>query len=396
MRDQVEEMTGRQLWRRIAVALNDDGAAVLSRFTATLMPIFGRTTGGGLIRALAISMALALPAGAQTLRIATYYPDLTRKGPGLMLRDILSGKDAQVAAVVQVIADLDADILVLTDIDFDHGRVTLTALADALAKAGAPYPHLFTSRPNTGMATGFDMDGDGRLGGPGDAQGFGSFAGKGGMAVLSRFPVDEGAFRDFSAVLWADLPRNIIEDSLPPDSRKIQRLSSTAHWEVPVLLPSGPLHLLIWRATPPVFDGPEDRNGRRNHDEAAFWLRLLEGALPFAPPPPPFVIIGDANLDAADGDGRRAAINALITDPRLQDPEPRAQNTRTDQKGKAAMDTALYDFGGLRVDYVLPSADLTVTAAGIIWPDDSDPHAQTLSAASRHRPVWVDITLPSP
>lgn len=350
-----------------------------------------------LVFALSAALAIALPATAQdSLRIATYYPDLTRKGPGLMLRDILSGKDAQVAAVVAVLADLDADILVLTDLDFDHGRVALTALADALAAAGAPYPHRFTSRPNTGMATGLDMDGDGRLGGPGDAQGFGFFAGKAGLAVLSRFPIDEAGFRDFSGFLWADLPGHIIEGSLAPPIQAAQRLSSTAHWDVPVILPGGPLHLLIWRATPPVFDGVEDRNGRRNHDEAAFWLRLLDGALPFAPPSAPFVIIGDANLDPADGDGRRAAINALLTDPRLQDPAPQGQNSRMDAKGAAVFDTALYDFGGLRVDYVIPSADLTVLGAGVVWPDDNAPNAATLAAASRHRPVWVDIALPAP
>ena len=46
------------------------------------------------------------------------------------------------------------------------------------------------------------------------------------------------------------------------------------------------------------------------------------------------------------------------------------------------------------MDYILPSADLTVTAAGVLWPPDSDPLAATLAQASRHRPVWVDIILP--
>ena len=38
------------------------------------------------------------------------------------------------------------------------------------------------------------------------------------------------------------------------------------------------LHLLAHHPTPPVFDGPEDRNGRRNHDEAALWTAWLDGA----------------------------------------------------------------------------------------------------------------------
>ena len=42
----------------------------------------------------------------------------------------------------------------------------------------------------------------------------------------------------------------------------------------------------------------------------------------------------------------------------------------------------------------LPSADLTVAGSGVFWPPDDDPHAADLTTASRHRPLWVDITLP--
>ncbi|MDN5785494.1 endonuclease/exonuclease/phosphatase family protein [Pseudorhodobacter sp.] len=331
------------------------------------------------------------------MRIATYNPDLHRKGPGLLLRDILSGKDPQIIAVVETVAALRADVLVLTDFDFDHDLVALAALAAALAAEGSPYPYRFAIRPNTGMTTGLDLDGDGRLGGPADAQGFGFFAGQGGLAVLSRLPIDREAARDFSEFLWTELPGNLIGDSLSPEARAVQRLSSTAHWDVPLILPNGErLSLLIWHATPPVFDGPQDRNGRRNHDEAAFWLHLLDGALPMPAPKSPFILLGEAKLDAIDGDGRQAAINALIRHPKLQDIAPRGKSTHYDtgQKGDPAMDTALYDFGGLRVDYVLPSADLTVLDSGVLWPVENTPLAETTARASRHHPVWVDIALP--
>lgn len=343
---------------------------------------------------------LAQPAFAQHtnhLRIATYNADLSRKGPGLLLRDIKAGTDPQVAAVVSTLADLNADILVLTDVDFDHNLVALSALADNLAKSGAPYPYRFAKLPNTGMPTGLDLDGDGRLGGPRDAQGFGYFSGQGGIAVLSRLPIDAAAFRDFSGFLWLDLPNNLIGDSLGDQAKQVQRLSTTAHWDVPIVLPNNQrLHLLIWHATPPVFDGPNDRNGRRNHDEAAFWLALLENDLQMEPPEMPFVILGDANLDPIDGDGRHGALRALLADPRIQDPAPAGTHNRTDpdQSGDPKHDTALFDFGGLRVDFVLPSTDLRVMGSGIVWPDDAAPNAAMLARASRHRPVWVDIALP--
>ena len=80
----------------------------------------------------------------------------------------------------------------------------------------------------------------------------------------------------------------------------------------------------------------------------------------------------------------------------MKDPAARGSHGRTApaQKGAPALDTALYDFGGLRVDYVLPSADLRLTGAGVLWPPEGDPLADTLRAASRHYPVWVEVTLP--
>jgi hypothetical protein len=175
----------------------------------------------------------------------------------------------------------------------------------------------------------------------------------------------------------------------------VQRLSTSGHWAVPVRLPDGrTLTLLAWYATPPVFDGPEDRNGRRNHDEAALWLHLLAGDLPFAAPQPPYVLLGQSNLDPADGEGLPAAINALLASPRLQDPAPRGTNQRQEpgHHGNPALDTALYeDIGGLRVEVILPSSDQTVTASGVLWPPDDDPLTPALQAASRHRPVWVDV-----
>ena len=35
------------------------------------------------------------------------------------------------------------------------------------------------------------------------------------------------------------------------------------------------LHVLASHPTPPTFDGPEDRNGRRNHDEIRFWADYI-------------------------------------------------------------------------------------------------------------------------
>ena len=327
------------------------------------------------------------PCLAETLRVATFHAELSRDGPGLLLRDILRS-DPQVEAAARVIAFADPDVLVLLGIDYDHGLVALGAFADRVAAAGSVYPHRFALRPNTGYATGLDMDGDGRLGGPRDAQGYGRFAGEGGMAVLSRLPIDPAGVRDLSGLLWRDLPGAILPDGMEPQVAEAQRLSTTGHWDVPVRLAGGgTLRLLAWHATPPVFDGPEDRNGRRNHDEAALWLRLLDGSLPDAPPAAPFVLLGDANMDPDRSEGRSAALRQLLAHPGLQDPRPEG----------AGGSVATVDFPGagqpgrMRADYVLPSAGLTLRASGVVWPEEGDPFLPVVKAASRHRLVWVDI-----
>ena len=242
------------------------------------------------------------------------------------------------------------------------------------------------------MPTGVDMNGDGEFNTPRDAQGYGRFSGQRGMAVLSKFPIDIGEVIDFSALLW----RNIPDASLPrvngnifpsEDAMAVQRLSTTGHWIVPIITPDGPFRLLTFHATPPVFDGPEDKNGMRNHDEVRFWQQYLDGLFG-TPMNTPFVIAGDANLAPYAGDGRHEAIVNLLSDPRLQDTKPQGHSPT------GPLDTVDWSEptpGNMRVDYVLPSDDWQVVQSGVVWPRDDDPMAMVAQTASRHRLVWVEL-----
>ncbi len=153
-----------------------------------------------------------------TIRIATLNSGLKRAGPGLLLRDILTAKDPQVLAARDMIVAVDPDILLLTRFDYDLGL-------------HAP------------------VDGDGRKGTARDAQGYGAFAGNGGMALLSRLPIDARNARDFSGLLWQDFPGARLAslhvgNQTSPGANELQRLSSVGHWDVPVILPDGAaLHL---------------------------------------------------------------------------------------------------------------------------------------------------------
>lgn len=360
-----------------------------------------------LVRAALCAAALLvslLPAHADTLRIATFNVELHRKGPGLLLRDIRRGTDPDIAAVISVITELSPDVLVLQGFDWDYDGAALTAFTDALRTAGAAYPHHFAARPNTGMPTDLDMDGDGRLGTPRDAQGFGYFSGQAGMALLSRHPIRADDVRDLSSLKWRDLPGALLPthsngSAFPSDAAlDEQRLSHSGHWIVPVQIPAwGILQVLTFHAGPPVFDGPEDRNGRRNHDEIKLWQAVLDGT--FGPPPTDhFVIAGAANLDPFDSDGRSVAIRDLLSDPRLQDPSPASEGAELagaqGHIGPDALDTVDWPkVGRLRVDYVLPSRDWRVIASGVHWPAPDQTSHAVASTASRHRLVWVDLAL---
>ncbi|MBC9246775.1 endonuclease/exonuclease/phosphatase family protein [Paracoccus sp. 11-3] len=322
------------------------------------------------------------------MRVATYDPGLSREGPGLLLRDI-ERDDPQVLAAAKVIASAAPDVILLTGLDWDLDGRALSAFAAKLTAAGYDMPHRFAARPNSGLATGLDMNGDGRTGRADDAQGFGQFAGQNGMAVLSRLPI--GQTIDYSTELWKNIPDNIMP-ATKPEIAAIQRLSSSGHWDVQITTPDGPLHLLAWSATPPVFDGKEDRNGRRNHDEAAFWLDHLPDAA--------FVLLGKINLDPVDGEGRPEALAALLNHAQDTAPKGAYQPTSTGanatHQGDPELDTAAFDVtgpGNLRVDYVLPDNGLTVLASGVLWPSPDTDLGKAVALASDHRLIWVDLNL---
>ena len=316
-------------------------------------------------------------------------------------------------AAAQVILHARPDILVLNEIDLDAGHPDDPAFnarrfAEAYLGSGPDsiqYPYAYAAPSNTGVLSGLDLNGDGRVATESDrgtreygddSFGFGTYPGQYSMAVLSRFPLHAEGARTFQQYRWTDLPGNHIPPGhLTTEAADVFRLSSKSHWDLPVVIGADTLHLWISHPTPPVFDGPEDRNGRRNFDEIMFWVLYLEGndRLVDDTGTPggnmsgsPFVVAGDLNArpgdDAVVYDGR-SAIDQLLEHPGIQDPDP------------ANRATASW-LDGVRVDYVLPSADLSVTAVGIVDPRaGANPTiARAAAAASDHRLVWVDIVWP--
>lgn len=360
---------------------------------------------------------------AETMRVATFNVSLGRRGPGVLLKAIMSGKDAQVLAVVEIIQRMRPDILLLQEFDADFTNLAVIEFRKALetGEQAIAYPYHYAPIGNEGMPSGLDLDGDGKFGEWADAFGFGRFPGSEGMALLSKYPIEVGFARRFSNLKWADLP----DATLPTDATGAAylpknvvaefRMSAKSHWDVPVILPNGQrINILASHATPPVFDGIENLNGLRNDAEIGFWVSYMDGvefiddagrkaslsALNF-------VLLGDLNNDPDDGEGRKPGIHGLLAHPLIYDPQQQSEGAvlaaqryggaNTMHSGNPALDTVEWDadIGNMRVDYALPSANLVVADSGVFWPlpDSADGYLvqEGRGGASNHRLVWVDI-----
>lgn len=373
-------------------------------------------------------LALCLTANAaqaEIIRVASYNASLSRSEAGALTAEIEAGNTTQIESVAQIINEIGADLLLINEFDYEAGQAQIfnaTYLKNA-------YPFTFEAPSNTGLHSGMDLDGNGKITDrPGsfnyakDAFGFGMFPGQYGMAVFSKYEILTDEIRTFQMFRWADMPdarRPLNPNGTPyyPDSVwQNLRLSSKSHWDVPVRINGKTLHFLVSHPTPPVFDGPEDKNGTRNADEIRFWADYIAGADYMTDDQGRkggletgafFVIAGDLNADPFDGDSTENAarqilehdlVNTSLTpssEGAIEASEISGMANRY-HKGNPAFDTADWNDegpGNLRVDYVLPAATLNMENAGVFWPPRSDPKSAWISA-SDHRAVWVDIKFP--
>jgi endonuclease/exonuclease/phosphatase family metal-dependent hydrolase len=347
-------------------------------------------------------------ADVDSIRIATF--NIQELGLAMIGRvdSAGAGTDSQLVAAAAVIRRVRPDVLLLNEVDFDASNPA-RLFADRYLSSGADgidYPFHYTAPSNTGTLSGFDLDRNGvvadttlvgsRAHGD-DSWGFGMYPGQYGMAILSRFPIDTAAVRTFRLFRWRDLPGHHMPAGFWPDSVAAQiRLSSKSHWDVPVIIGQDTLHLLASHPTPPVFDGAEDRNGRRNFDEIGFWKHYLDGNVALADDlgrrggltsESHFVILGDLNADPERADTTYDGVRAmaqLLGHPLVQEfPQHRGVATAS-------------FLGGTRVDYVLPGTGLQMIGGGVFAPDSTTDAlgAQIAQAASDHRMVWLDLRWP--
>jgi hypothetical protein len=357
-------------------------------------------------------------------RFATFNVAMNRAEPGALLAELRGGGSTQGRRLAAIVQRVQPDVLLLCELDRDEAAEAAAVFArEYLAVGqeglrGIEFGYSFCGPVNTGEDSGHDLDRDGRLGGAGDAHGYGAFPGQYGMVLLSRHPILVEAVRTFRELKWSAMPGASRPAGHYSDAAwAALRLSSKSHWDVPLGVGKQVVHALCSHPTPPVFDGPEDRNGCRNHDEIRFWVDYLSperaawitddaGRAAGLAADAAFVLLGDLNCDPVDGDARREALLALLAHERVADPAPRGSGAHeaamrqfganARHGGDAALDTADFEDdvgkgpGNLRVDYVLPARSLRAVRSGVFWPALREPGAGLVDA-SDHRLVWVDV-----
>ena len=375
--------------------------------------------GSALIVGWLVPMNVASGTGGTT-RFATFNASLNRNNAGQALADLSVPGNAQADAVAEIIQRIRPDVLLINEFDYYAPTTAhpdgplVDAFRDnylAVAHNGAApidYPYAFVAESNTGIPSGFDLNNNGVVAGADDAFGFGFFPGQFGMAVLSMHPIAYDDIRTFQHFLWKDMPGALLPDDPATAAAAdwysaaelaVFRLSSKSHWDVPIDIDGTTVHFLVSHPTPPVFDGPEDRNGTRNSDEIRLWADYITpgptsayiyddaGTHGGLKPGEPFVIAGDQNSDPLDGDSIPGSIQQLLDHPlvntRLTPSSPGGPEAAALQGGAntghdsdPAFDTA--DFadsapGNLRADYVLPRVNLRLMGAGVFWPVQGRP-----------------------
>ena len=333
----------------------------------------------------------------------------------------LKSDHQQIKNIAEIIQRINPDIILLNEFDYsnDNGKAIQLLINDYLAvsqqgQLKQNFPYYYQAPVNTGVKTPFDLNGDKKITSPVDTYGFGHFPGHFGMVLLSKYPIDSEKVRTFQKFKWKDMPNALMP--VDPKTEKPWysdeawqgfRLSSKSHWDIPVTVDGQEIHILASHPTPPVFDGPEDRNGKRNHDEIRFWRDYLTPEASHyiyddnkqyggIKEDVPFVILGDLNASATEGDAINSSILALLTHKNVQDPMPMSHGGKKHSKENplAKHHTAYWR---MRADYVLPSkSGFNIVDSGVFWPTADSPEFRLIEsrqASSDHRLVWVDVQL---
>ncbi|XQF90197.1 endonuclease/exonuclease/phosphatase family protein [Pseudoalteromonas espejiana] len=381
-----------------------------------------KTIYGALVVAASFSFnALA----SETVRVATFNVSMdatnhTPQGEQVnpdALVNALKANHQQIKNIAEIIQRVRPDIILLNEFDYvpkeqgiEYFKKHYLNISQNKQHA-IDYPYSFIAPVNTGLATKFDLDNNGKATGVmGDAQGFGFFEGHYGMAILSKYPINLEKLRTLQTFKYKDMPNAQMpvhpktgENWYNEQEWQAFRLSSKSFWDVPVVINDKTVHVLASHPTPPVFDGDEDRNGKRNHDE----VRLIADYVTNKPylyddkgqkgglkENTRFVILGDLNA-APEGDkARLETTNQILNNPLINAQFIPKSDGAKEQYTQAYAQNFTANWQA-RVDYVLPSNyGFKIVDGGVFWPAENSEQYRLIkdrNASSDHRLVWLDL-----
>ncbi|NDK31547.1 endonuclease/exonuclease/phosphatase family protein [Nesterenkonia sp. Hz 6-5] len=351
--------------------------------------------------------------------MATLHADITADSTGEdpvkdLIASLSTGNHTQARAVAQTVQMNDPDIVVLTGVSYDKEHQIAELLNSYLAagqhsESGLDYPYTFTDGTNSGRESGVDLDGDGTIGGPGDAVGYGEYPGHYGTVIFSKYPIVEHEVRTFKEFLWSDVPDTSMttgRDSSLESS--VLRLNETSMWDVPVEVDGEHVHLISASVASP----PEVADTNRGDDMRrvmadyvagrAWYLYDDAGETGHMDPGTPFVVAGVPAVRAGESEN----LDVLLESPVIRDTRPEAVTEVPQEEHPAATSAAdpedtrhVAGGRGERASFVLPSASVDVSGSGIFWPAEGEHGYEVVDPDSAYglddRLVWLDLTISS-
>jgi endonuclease/exonuclease/phosphatase family metal-dependent hydrolase len=358
-----------------------------------------------------------------SMEAENYVPRGTKgNSEQVLVKELASGTNPQIKNIAAIIQTVRPDVILLNEFDYiqDANAGVKAFVKNYLNKdqngaKAIDYPYYFYSTVNTGRPSPFDLNNDGKMDRFGnDAWGFGNYPGQYGMVILSKYPIDNNDVRTFQNFKWKDMPdaqRTVKADGSDwyvPEAWAEFPLSSKSHWDVPVKVGNKTIHVLASHPTPPTFDGAEDRNGKRNHDEIRFWRDYISGEIGAyiyddkgkkggLDKNVPFVIMGDQNASPDEGNAIADGIRSLLAHPKINNDTAPASKGGAQHSPDNAFAKNHTAFWRMRADYVLPSKfGFKVKNSGVFWPAKGEPMSELVEkreASSDHRMVWVKLRL---
>ena len=195
--------------------------------------------------------------------------------------------------MAEIIQRVRPDVLLINEFDFDAEGLAAELFQRQLPRRSArtapgrsSYRYRYVAPSNTGIPSGFDLDNNGTVGGPQrrlrlrrSSRASSAWSSTPSYPIDSRpgphlpeLPLEGHAGRAAARRPGHPGPGRLV---LARGARRSSGCRPRATGTFRSTSAARSIHFLVSHPTPPVFDGPEDRNGTRNHDEIRFWADYI-------------------------------------------------------------------------------------------------------------------------